>query len=86
MVTYVANCHGHCGDVNKEESKWAETEELGCVLGRRSGPLCCWRIITARGPRSRDPRGWNYVFRHKTIGMYGKQDYPQCINIEITAD
>ena len=88
VMTYVANCHGDCGNVNKEELEWVKIEEQGYVEEEKE-----WAAVLL----AKDNSTWttnvpetlaagNYVFRHEIIGMYGKQHYPQCINIEITGD
>ena len=89
VITYVANCGGDCTTVDKEELKFVKIEEEG--YDKAKGKFAS--VIMAEEHNStwtttvpESLAAGHYVFRHEIIGLYGKQHYPQCINIEVTGD
>lgn len=86
VLTYIANCGGDCGYVDKETLEWVKIDELG--LNKETKEWAAVQLIgtnntwTTTVPETLAPG--KYVFRHEIIAIYGQQHYPSCINIEIT--
>lgn len=89
MITYVAKCAGDCADADKESLKWVKIDEAGYDGGWASDKMIAnnntWTV-----PVPSSLKAGNYVFRHETIALHaagdenGAQNYPFCLNIEIT--
>lgn len=95
IINYLAPCNGDCSQVAKGDLKFFKIWEEGLIDG--SSPPGQWSTdeliannfsISATLPASIAPG--NYVLRHEIIGLHsggqlnGAQNYPQCINIEVT--
>lgn len=92
VITYVANCGGDCADADKESLQWVKIEEAG--YDAEAGQWAAIALIengnkwATTVPETLAPG--NYVFRHEIIALHGAgspngaQNYPQCVNIEIT--
>ena len=95
VLDYLANCHGDCSKVDKTSLEFFKIDEGGLVDD--STPPGTWAsdqliannnswVVTI--PKSIAPG--NYVLRHEIIALHsagnadGAQNYPQCINLEIT--
>ncbi|KIW39416.1 uncharacterized protein PV06_09187 [Exophiala oligosperma] len=96
MIDYLASCgDGDCTSVDKTQLKFNKIDEAGLVDG--SNPPGTWAsddmiannnswVVTV--PSTIAPG--KYVLRHETIALHsafdvgGAQNYPQCINLEIT--
>ncbi|KAF1833856.1 hypothetical protein BDW02DRAFT_358887 [Decorospora gaudefroyi] len=90
VITYVAPYTGDIADVNKEELKWTKIEGAGYENGE-------WAAVKMIGQNNTWPvtvpeslAAGKYVFRHEIIALHaagdenGAQNYPQCLNIEVT--
>lgn len=98
VITYLANCHGSCETVDKTQLKFNKIEAVGLYSNSTTlytpGKYASDQLIqngnkwTVTIP-STIARG-NYVLRHEIIALHsaydpnGAQNYPQCINLEIT--
>ncbi|KAL6248134.1 hypothetical protein RBB50_004389 [Rhinocladiella similis] len=95
MIDYLASCGDDCTSVDKSQLKFNKIDEAGLVDG--SNPPGTWAsddmiannnswVVTI--PSSIAPG--KYVLRHETIALHsafdvgGAQNYPQCINLEVT--
>ncbi|OAG02293.1 glycoside hydrolase, partial [Paraphaeosphaeria sporulosa] len=89
MITYVAKCDADCADADKTALKWVKIDEAGFTDDWASNKMIAnnntWSVTVPSTLAS-----GNYVFRHETIALHGAgsengaQNYPQCLNIEIT--
>jgi lytic cellulose monooxygenase (C1-hydroxylating) len=95
MLDYLAPCNGDCTTVDKESLQWTKIDEAGLNKGDPApGDWASddmirnnntWRTTI---PSSIAPG--KYVLRHETIALHashetnGAQNYPQCMNLEIT--
>ncbi|KAF2439897.1 lytic polysaccharide monooxygenase [Karstenula rhodostoma CBS 690.94] len=89
MLTYVAKCEADCTDADKTALKWVKIDEAGFTDDWASNKMIAnnntWSVTVPSTLAS-----GNYVFRHETIALHGAgsedgaQNYPQCLNIEIT--
>jgi hypothetical protein len=92
VITYMANCNGDCAQADKATLKFFKIDEAGYDTTTKS-----WAAIdmiaknntwTVTVPSNIAPG--NYVFRHEIIALHnapnanGAQNYPQCVNIEVT--
>lgn len=95
VIDYLANCNGECTDVDKKKLLFNKIGEKGLIDGSVSpGHWASDEMIannntwTVTIPSSIAPG--KYVLRHETIALHsagkvgGAQNYPQCINLEIT--
>ncbi|KAJ5543214.1 hypothetical protein N7461_009217 [Penicillium sp. DV-2018c] len=95
LITYLANCNGDCTTVDKTTLEFFKIEEDGLIDA--STPPGVWasdELIaadnkwTVRIPSTIAPG--NYVMRHEIIALHsagnlnGAQNYPQCVNLEVT--
>jgi hypothetical protein len=97
VIDYLANCNGDCATVGKSALRFFKIGEAGLVDGS-SGPgkwasddlianNASWSVTI---PVSISPG--NYVLRHEIIALHsagheqGAQNYPQCVNLEVTGD
>ncbi|KAL2865353.1 lytic polysaccharide monooxygenase auxiliary activity family 9 protein [Aspergillus lucknowensis] len=91
VIDYVANCNGDCATVDKTTLEWVKISESG-LLGSdnwASDELIAnnnsWTVTIPSSLAS-----GNYVLRHEIIALHsagnenGAQNYPQCVNLEIT--
>jgi cellulase len=89
MITYVAKCDADCADADKEALKFVKIDEAGFTDDWASNKMIAnnntWTVTVPSTLAA-----GNYVFRHETIALHsaasegGAQNYPQCLNIEIT--
>lgn len=92
VITYVANCGGDCTSADKAALKWVKIEEAGYDASTKS-----WAAIDLIANNNTwvttvpsTLAAGQYVFRHEIIALHGAgsangaQNYPQCMNIEIT--
>ena len=89
IMTYVAKCSGDCADAKKEELKWVKIEEVGYLPEQdtwAANILAHDSNVTWTTTVPKELAAGNYVFRHEILAVYGKQHYPQCVNIEVTGD
>ena len=95
VMDYLAKCTGSCSDADKTALKFFKIDQGGLIDG--SAPPGQWasdKLIANNNtwsvtiPSSIAPG--NYVLRHEIIALHsagdqnGAQNYPQCINLEIT--
>ncbi|KAJ2902962.1 hypothetical protein MKZ38_010614 [Zalerion maritima] len=92
VLTYVAACGGDCADADKTALEWVKIDEAGIDYDTQvwaAQDLIDNNNTWATAVPSSLASG-NYVFRHEIIALHGggsengAQNYPQCINIEIT--
>ncbi|TEY38166.1 hypothetical protein BOTCAL_0492g00030 [Botryotinia calthae] len=92
VLTYVANCGGSCSTVNKNNLKWVKIDQSGINFSTQvwaTGALIAnnntW---TSTVPKTL--AAGHYIFRHEIIALHGAttangaQNYPFCINIDVT--
>ncbi|TGO13547.1 hypothetical protein BTUL_0068g00560 [Botrytis tulipae] len=92
VLTYVANCGGSCATVNKANLKWVKIDQSGINFNTQvwaTGALMAnnntW---TTTVPKTL--AAGHYVFRHEIIALHGAttangaQNYPFCVNIDVT--
>lgn len=95
VIDYMANCNGDCKSVDKTTLEFFKIAEKGLVTDTTAPGSWAtdeliannnsWSIII---PSSIAPG--NYVLRHEIIALHsagstdGAQNYPQCINLEVT--
>lgn len=88
VMTYVANCHGDCQKVDKEQLKWVKIDHGG--FNEVTGKWAAVEMIANDAKWvTKVPKelvAGNYVFRHEIVAIYGKQHYPQCMSIKITGN
>ncbi|KIW21110.1 hypothetical protein PV08_01689 [Exophiala spinifera] len=95
MIDYLASCGDDCTTVDKSQLKFNKIDEAGLVNGSPApGKWASDDMIANNNswvvtiPSSIAPG--KYVLRHETIALHsafnagGAQNYPQCINLEIT--
>lgn len=95
VLDYLAKCPGKCEDVDKTTLEFFKIDEVGLVDD--TTPPGIWgsdQLIANNNswavtiPKSIAPG--NYVLRHEIIALHsagnedGAQNYPQCVNLEIT--
>ncbi|KAL6702508.1 hypothetical protein ACN47E_001598 [Coniothyrium glycines] len=90
VITYVAPYTGDIASVSKESLKWTKIDAHGYENGE-------WAAVKMIGDNNTWPvtvpeslAAGKYVFRHEIIALHGAgsangaQNYPQCLNIEVT--
>jgi hypothetical protein len=98
VIDYLANCHGSCAVVDKTSLKFNKIDQAGLYSNSTTpwtvGRYASDKLIadgnkwTVTIPSYVAPG--NYVLRHEIIALHsaydpnGAQNYPQCINLEIT--
>ncbi|KAF2101255.1 hypothetical protein NA57DRAFT_34258 [Rhizodiscina lignyota] len=92
VFTYVANCDGNCSAVDKTTLEWVKIDEGGINFDTQTWAtadlIANNNTWTTKVPSTL--AAGQYVFRHEIIAMHGAeaedgaQNYPQCLNIEIT--
>lgn len=96
VLTYLAKCSGKCEDAVKSELKWFKIDAAGLIDDSSvPGTWATDNLIannnsyTVTIPSS--IASGNYVARHEIIALHsaeesgGAQNYPQCINLEVTS-
>ncbi|KAF1952939.1 glycoside hydrolase, partial [Byssothecium circinans] len=90
VITYAANCGGDCSAVDKETLKWVKIDEAGYTNGKWAAVELISNNNTYEHTVPATLAAGKYVFRHEIIALHGAgsvngaQNYPQCINIEVT--
>ena len=92
VITYVAPCNGDCASVDKSALKFTKIAAEGYDVSTKT-----WAAVamiknnnTASVTVPSSLKAGNYVFRHEIIALHGAgsengaQNYPQCVNIEVT--
>lgn len=92
VITYMANCNGDCADVDPSALKFFKIDEAGYDVSTKS-----WAAVDMIANNNTwsttvpsNIAAGNYVFRHEIIALHaannenGAQNYPQCVNIEVT--
>lgn len=95
VIDYLASCNGECSTVDKTTLEFFKIDELGLISDTTSPGTWAsdnliannnsW-VITIPSTIAAGP----YVLRHEIIALHsagsldGAQNYPQCINLEIT--
>lgn len=95
VIDYLANCNGNCSTVDKTTLEFFKIDQAGLINDTVvPGSWASDELIannnswTVTIPSSIAPG--NYVLRHEIIALHsagtedGAQNYPQCINLEIT--
>jgi hypothetical protein len=95
VLNYLAKCSGSCETANKESLLFFKISEGGLIDG--TSPPGTWvtdQMIANNNTWSlqipQDISPGNYVLRHEIIALHsatsggGAQNYPQCINLEIS--
>lgn len=95
VIDYLANCNGNCSTVDKTTLEFFKIDQAGLINDTEvPGSWASDELIannnswTVTIPTSIAPG--NYVLRHEIIALHsagtkdGAQNYPQCINLEIT--
>ncbi|USP76321.1 glycoside hydrolase family 61 protein [Curvularia clavata] len=90
VITYAAPYTGDILSVKKEDLKWTKIDAHGYENGE-------WAAVKMIGQNNTWPitipenlAAGKYVFRHEIIALHaagqenGAQNYPQCVNIEVT--
>ncbi|KAF2644496.1 hypothetical protein P280DRAFT_358226, partial [Massarina eburnea CBS 473.64] len=90
VITYAANCGGDCGSVDKTELKWVKVDASGYEDGKWAAIEMISNNNTYEMTVPSTLAAGKYVFRHEIIALHGAgslngaQNYPQCVNVEIT--
>jgi cellulase len=95
VIDYVASCNGDCSTVDKTTLEFVKIAESGLISDTTSpGTWASDNLIANNNswaitiPSTLAPG--NYVLRHEIIALHsagssdGAQNYPQCINLEVT--
>ncbi|KXL41815.1 lytic polysaccharide monooxygenase, partial [Acidomyces richmondensis BFW] len=96
VLTYLAKCPASCSDVDKTTLKFFKIDEVGLISDATPPGIWAADQLEANNnswvveiPSS--IASGNYVMRHEIIALHsaetenGAQNYPQCINLEITS-
>ncbi|RAL08062.1 lytic polysaccharide monooxygenase auxiliary activity family 9 protein [Aspergillus homomorphus CBS 101889] len=95
VITYLANCHGSCADVDKTTLEFFKID-AGSLIDNTNVPGTWATDELIEDSYSRnisipsDIAPGYYVLRHEIIALHsaenmdGAQNYPQCINLEVT--
>ncbi|RAK71457.1 lytic polysaccharide monooxygenase auxiliary activity family 9 protein [Aspergillus fijiensis CBS 313.89] len=95
VITYMANCHGSCADVDKTTLEFFKIDAGGLIDDTDvPGTWATDELIEDSYSRNitipSDIAPGYYVLRHEIIALHsaenldGAQNYPQCINLEVT--
>ncbi|TGO32617.1 hypothetical protein BHYA_0301g00010 [Botrytis hyacinthi] len=95
VITYLANCNGDCATVDKTTLEFFKIDEAGLIDDTTvPGTWASDKMITNNNTWTTtipaDLAPGNYVARHEIIALHsagsedGAQNYPQCINLEIS--
>ncbi|TGO07656.1 hypothetical protein BTUL_0256g00020 [Botrytis tulipae] len=95
VITYLANCNGDCATVDKTTLEFFKIDQAGLIDDTTvPGTWASDKMIannntwTTTIPADLAPG--NYVARHEIIALHsagsqdGAQNYPQCINLEVS--
>ncbi|KAG9235148.1 glycosyl hydrolase family 61-domain-containing protein, partial [Amylocarpus encephaloides] len=95
VIDYMANCNGDCTTVDKATLEFFKIAEKGLVDNSAApGTWASDELITNNNSWAitipSTLAAGNYVLRHEIIALHsagsadGAQNYPQCINLEVT--
>ncbi|KAF7952584.1 uncharacterized protein EAE97_002081 [Botrytis byssoidea] len=95
VITYLANCNGDCATVDKTTLEFFKIDEAGLiddttVPGTWASDNMIANNNTWTTTIPADLAPGNYVARHEIIALHsagsqdGAQNYPQCINLEVS--
>ncbi|KAI9644402.1 hypothetical protein NHQ30_007759 [Ciborinia camelliae] len=95
VLTYLANCNGDCSTVDKTKLEFFKIDAVGLIDDSSvPGTWASDKLIannnTWTSTIPADLAAGKYVVRHEIIALHGAeaadgaQNYPQCINLEIT--
>lgn len=95
VITYLANCKGSCADVDKTTLEFFKIDAGGMITSTPNpGTWASDQLIADNFSRTitipDDIEAGNYVLRHEIIALHsaesvdGAQNYPQCINLNVT--
>ncbi|PWY85905.1 endoglucanase-4 precursor [Aspergillus heteromorphus CBS 117.55] len=95
VITYLANCNGSCSDVDKTALQFFKIDAGGLISDADvPGTWATDELIEDSYSRNitipTDIEAGNYVLRHEIIALHGAEDldgaqnYPQCINLNVT--
>ncbi|OOF98342.1 lytic polysaccharide monooxygenase [Aspergillus carbonarius ITEM 5010] len=95
VITYLANCNGPCSDVDKTALQFFKIDAGGLIDDTDiPGTWASDQLIDDSYSRTitipTDIEAGNYVLRHEIIALHGAEDldgaqnYPQCINLNVT--
>jgi hypothetical protein len=95
VIDYIASCDGDCKSVDKTTLEFVKIAESGLISDTTSpGTWASDNLISNNNswaitiPSTLAPG--NYVLRHEIIALHsagssdGAQNYPQCVNLEVT--
>lgn len=94
VIDYLASCDGNCAAADKASLSFAKIDQKGLNSGSNPGDWATDDLIadgfawTVTIPET--IAAGKYVLRHEIIGLHsagnanGAQNYPQCINLDIT--
>ncbi|KAL3422579.1 glycosyl hydrolase family 61 [Phlyctema vagabunda] len=90
VIDYLANCNGDCSTVDKTALEFFKIDEAGLdnSVWASDTLIANNNSWTVNIPSTIAPG--NYVLRHEMIALHGAgstdgaQNYPQCINLEVT--
>ncbi|KAJ5701659.1 hypothetical protein N7488_009207 [Penicillium malachiteum] len=97
VITYLANCNGSCADVEKSALEFFKIDAGGMINDTViPGSWASDDLIADDYSRTitipTDIAAGEYVLRHEIIALHGAEDldgaqnYPQCINLNVTGD
>ncbi|KAF8859540.1 hypothetical protein BDZ45DRAFT_742354 [Acephala macrosclerotiorum] len=95
VIDYLANCNGDCSTVDKTTLEWFKIDAGGLyddttVPGNWASDTLIANNNSWSVTIPTDIASGNYVLRHEIIALHsaeesdGAQNYPQCVNLEIT--
>ncbi|KAE8140169.1 glycosyl hydrolase family 61-domain-containing protein [Aspergillus pseudotamarii] len=95
IITYLAKCSGSCSDVDKTSLEFFKIDAGGLIDDTNiPGTWASDQLIDDSYSRSitipTDIEAGYYVLRHEIIALHGAEDldgaqnYPQCINLQVT--
>ncbi|KAJ5975471.1 glycosyl hydrolase family 61-domain-containing protein [Penicillium waksmanii] len=95
VITYLAKCDGDCADVDKTTLEFFKIDAGGLISETAiPGTWASDKLIEDSFSRTMtipsDIEAGNYVLRHEIIALHsaentdGAQNYPQCINLNVT--
>ncbi|TDZ47660.1 Endoglucanase-7 [Colletotrichum trifolii] len=90
VLTYAAKCDGDCTTADPATLKWVKIQESGYEDGTWASLALIKNNNTGSATIPADFAPGNYVLRHEIIAMHGAgsengaQNYPQCVNVEVT--
>ncbi|KAJ5689628.1 hypothetical protein N7462_004020 [Penicillium macrosclerotiorum] len=95
VITYLANCNGSCADVDKTALAFFKIDAGGLINDDTvPGTWASDNLIDNDYSRTitipSDIEAGSYVLRHEIIALHGAEDlngaqnYPQCINLNVT--